>query len=148
VTGLSLNVAVGAQGSTQTVPSLAPGETYIAKVPVNDITLRTAGSLTFTTQLTNPLGVTDQVPANNRKSTVLTAPTRTRQSAMAGLSHQVTVYAAEGATSSEIARRTGLAHDAIALILHFRQPTAAASTTGHGTLRRNDSGSGGWVADA
>ena len=73
---------------------------------------------------------------------------KTRPSALAGLSHQVTVYAAEGATSSEIARRTGLAHDAIALILHFRQPTAAASTTGHGTLRRNDSGSWGWVADA
>jgi hypothetical protein len=59
------------------------------------------------------------------------------------------VYAAEGASSSEIARRTGLAHDAVALILHFRQPTGAESTTGHGAIRRTaGSASWGWVVDA
>jgi hypothetical protein len=76
-------------------------------------------------------------------ATVLAAPTRTRPSAMAGLSHQVTVFAAEGASASEIARRTGLAHDAIALILHFRQQVGAEVSP-----VRPDSASWGWVADA
>ena len=30
-----------------------------------------AGSLTYASQLVNPLGVADQVPANNRKTTTL-----------------------------------------------------------------------------
>lgn len=74
VTGLSLSVTSGTTTIPQTVPSLAPGETYVARVPVSDTTLRTVGSLTFATQLNNPLGVTDQVPANNRKTTTLSAP--------------------------------------------------------------------------
>ena len=36
--------------------------------------LAAAGRLTFTTQLTNPLGTVDQVPANNRRASVLTPP--------------------------------------------------------------------------
>lgn len=76
LTGLSLNVAIGNVSSTQSVPSLAPGESYVAKVPVSETTLRTSGNITYTTQLTNPLGVTDQVPANNRKTSVLTAPAK------------------------------------------------------------------------
>jgi hypothetical protein len=80
---------------------------------------------------------------------VLAGPGRTEQSSLAGLTQQVTVFAAEGASSSEIARRTGLAHDAIALILHYRQPAGAENTRGHGTLRRNAAApSWGWVADA
>ena len=74
---------------------------------------------------------------------ILAGPGRPRASSMAGLSQQVTSYAAEGASASEIARRTGLAHDAIALILHFRQqvgPEASAV--------RPNSPSWGWVADA
>lgn len=74
VTGMSLSVAVGTTTQTQTVPSLSAGETYVARVPVNDSTLRTAGTLSYTTQLNNPLGLSDQVPANNRRSSVLTAP--------------------------------------------------------------------------
>ncbi len=74
VSGMALNVSVDTTTSTQSIPSLAPGESYIVKAPVSDLTLRSTGSIAFTTQLTNPLGVVDQVPANNRKSTVLTAP--------------------------------------------------------------------------
>lgn len=76
VTGMTLNIAIGTTSSTQSVPSLAPGESYVAKVPVSDATLRTTGTVTFATQLANPLGVTDQVPANNRRSSVLTLPGR------------------------------------------------------------------------
>jgi hypothetical protein len=73
VSGMSLQVSTGTTTSSYTVPSLAGGETYVAKVPVNEITLKNAGSISFTTQLTNPLGVIDQVPANNKRSSVLTA---------------------------------------------------------------------------
>jgi hypothetical protein len=74
---------------------------------------------------------------------MLAGPGRPRASSMAGLSHQVTVYAAEGASPSEIARRTGLAHDAIALILHFRQQVGSEASA-----VRPDAPSWGWVADA
>jgi subtilisin family serine protease len=74
VSGMALSVGVDGTVTTQTVPSLGAGETYVAKIPVNDVALRTNGSLQFSTQLTNPLGVNDQVPANNKRSSVLTAP--------------------------------------------------------------------------
>ena len=73
VTGMSLNVSAGTTSTSYSVPSLAAGETHVAKVPVNEITLRNDGSISFTTQLANPLGVIDQVPANNQRSSVLTA---------------------------------------------------------------------------
>jgi hypothetical protein len=76
VSGMSLNVSTGTTSASQSVPSLAAGETYVAKVPVDEITLKNAGSISFTTQLTNPLGVVDQVPANNRRSSVLSAPAK------------------------------------------------------------------------
>jgi len=74
VSGMALNVTAAGSAQTLAVPSLAPGETYVAKVPVNDIALRAAGSIAFTTQLSNPAGVVDQVPANNRRASVLTPP--------------------------------------------------------------------------
>jgi hypothetical protein len=74
VSGMSLNVSAGTTRMSYSVPSLAAGETYVAKVPVNKINLQDAGSLSFSTQLTNPPGVVDQVPANNQRSSVLFAP--------------------------------------------------------------------------
>ena len=78
VSGMSLHVSTGSAGARHSVPSLASGETYVARVPVDGITLRTAGSLSFTTELSTPPGVVDQVPANNKRTSVLTAP-RPRQ---------------------------------------------------------------------
>ncbi len=74
VSGMTLNVTVGTSTTNTAVPSLAAGQTYIAKVPVSDIALRASGSLTFTTQLTNPVGAVDQVPLNNKRSSVLSVP--------------------------------------------------------------------------
>lgn len=74
VSGMTLSVGTGNSATTQTVPSLAPGESYVASVPVNETALKTAGRLTFATQLVNPSGIVDRVPANNRKSSVLTPP--------------------------------------------------------------------------
>jgi hypothetical protein len=73
VSGMSLSVSSGTTSTSQTVPSLAAGETYVAKVPVSEIALKSAGSISYTTQLSNPLGVVDQVPSNNKRSSVLTA---------------------------------------------------------------------------
>lgn len=78
VSGMSLNVSTGTTNTTYTVPSLAAGEAYVAKVPVNEITLKTAGGISFSTQLTNPAGIVDQVPANNKRSSVLLPPEGTQ----------------------------------------------------------------------
>ncbi len=73
VSGLTLAVTAGTTTAQQSVPPLSPGESYVARVPVA-ASLRTAGNVTFTTQLNNPLGVTDQIPANNRRTSTLTPP--------------------------------------------------------------------------
>jgi len=74
VGGLTLNVGVGTSGNNYTVPALAPGEIYVVRTPVDDQALRASGTLTYTTQLINPIGLVDAVPANNRRSSTLTAP--------------------------------------------------------------------------
>ena len=74
ITGMSLSVTIGTTTSNQSVPSLAAGETYVAKVSVNESALKQAGRITYSTQLVNPIGTVDQVPANNKRSSVLTAP--------------------------------------------------------------------------
>jgi len=58
------------------IPPLAAGESYIATVPVDPAALTAAGTLTFTTQLNVPPGLTDATPNNNRRSSTLTAPTK------------------------------------------------------------------------
>jgi hypothetical protein len=74
ITGLSLTITTGGATQTQVVPSLTPGETHVARVPVSETALQTAGRLTVATRLTNPAGAVDQVPANNTRASVLTAP--------------------------------------------------------------------------
>jgi hypothetical protein len=74
VTGLTLDVTAGTTTSTQPIPSLAAGETYVVAMPVSDATLKAAGTLNFTTRLNNPLGTADAVPKNNVRSSVLSAP--------------------------------------------------------------------------
>ena len=74
ITGLTLNIDAGGSTQTQVVPSLSPGETHVARVPVSDAALQTAGRLTISTRLTNPAGAVDQVPANNTRASVLTLP--------------------------------------------------------------------------
>lgn len=74
VTGLTLAINAGSPVLTQVVPSLAPGETYVARVPVSGTMLQATGQLTFSTRLTNPAGAVDQVPANNARASVLSAP--------------------------------------------------------------------------
>jgi hypothetical protein len=73
VTGSVLTVS-GAIEMAYNVPPLTPGQSWVARVPTDAVALKSAGQLTFTTQLSNAPGVTDRVPSNNRKSSVLTGP--------------------------------------------------------------------------
>jgi hypothetical protein len=75
-------------------------------------------------------------------------PRRSRPSALAGLTDQVAAFADEGATAIEIARRTGLARDAIALILHVRSSPRAEISAGRGTMFRAKRVGQTWVMDA
>lgn len=74
VTGMSLNVSAGNVVTNSAVPTLLPGESYVAKVPVRDAAVKETGRMVFKTELVNPPGLVDQVPANNQKSSVLTPP--------------------------------------------------------------------------
>jgi hypothetical protein len=76
VSGLALSVDTAGATSLHPVPSLAAGETYVVKVPVTirDSALTAADRLRYTSTLTNPPGTVDAVPANNQRSSVLTAP--------------------------------------------------------------------------
>jgi hypothetical protein len=74
VSGLQLNVDANGANTPYAVPSLDVGATYVVKVPVDQASLEAAGQVVYRAQLVNPPGVTDTVPANNRKTSVLTAP--------------------------------------------------------------------------
>jgi hypothetical protein len=58
------------------IPSLNSGGTYLVQVPVSAEQLATNGGIVFRTQLSNPTGMVDQVPANNAKSGVIIPPVK------------------------------------------------------------------------
>ncbi|HVS52216.1 MAG TPA: S8 family serine peptidase, partial [Opitutaceae bacterium] len=75
VSGLTLKITAGNSESARLVPMLAPGETFVVTWPnATALTAAAGGSVRFTTELVNPAGLTDVVPANNRRASVLTAP--------------------------------------------------------------------------
>lgn len=74
VSGMTLAVAAGATTTNYLVPNLGPGDSQVIRVPVDEAQLFNAGQIRYTTTLVNPLGLVDQVPANNVRSSVLTAP--------------------------------------------------------------------------
>lgn len=76
VTNLMLNVDVNGTASANVVPPLAPGEIYVIKAPVDPAKLAAGETFKFTTQLVNPPGLVDRVPANNRRASTLTAPVK------------------------------------------------------------------------
>jgi hypothetical protein len=72
VTGLSLDVAVNGITGRYVVASLAAGQSQVIRLPVESSQYNGNNQIQYTTTLTNPPGVTDQVPANNRRASVLT----------------------------------------------------------------------------
>jgi hypothetical protein len=76
VAGMILNVDTGTGAVACSLPLLTSGGSYVVKMPVDPVQLATAGSIVFRTQLVNPAGIVDQVPANNRRTSSLTAPAK------------------------------------------------------------------------
>lgn len=74
VSNLSLTITANAQSNSYVVPNLGAGQSQVIKVPVDGSQFNSLGQIQYTTTLVNPLGVTDQVPANNRRTSVLTKP--------------------------------------------------------------------------
>ncbi len=76
VGGLTFTLDNGGGPADTAVPLLQPGEVFTVTTAVDPMQLAAVGKLTFRTTLTNPPDVaTDAVPANNRASSSLTAPT-------------------------------------------------------------------------
>lgn len=75
VTGLSLVLTTGRATSTYVIPSLAAGQSEVVRLPIDAGQLDTVGQIRFVTTLVNPPGLADQVPSNNRRASVLAAPT-------------------------------------------------------------------------
>lgn len=74
VSGLTLTVNAAGISASLSVPSLTPGETFLARVPIDTAPLRSTGAMPFSTILVNPPGLLDRVPANNRRTSVITTP--------------------------------------------------------------------------
>ena len=76
VGGMVLNVEIDSATSTYSIPLLGPGAIYVARMPVDQEQLKASDGIVFRTQLVNPSGIVDQVPANNRKTSSLAPPTK------------------------------------------------------------------------
>jgi hypothetical protein len=74
VSGLNLDVDTNGFTVTDRVPALAAGASTVINVPVDQKTLIANGALAYKTTLSTPIGVNDQDPANNIKTSRLTAP--------------------------------------------------------------------------
>ncbi len=74
--GLQLNVDLSGVATSHPVPTLKSGTTALIQVPISAEQLATSGGIFYHTQLANPAGVVDQLPANNAKSGVILAPVK------------------------------------------------------------------------
>jgi hypothetical protein len=76
VAGLDLNIDVNGALQHQPIAWLAAGATTVINLPISSSQLVAAGRIEFHSELLNPAGSIDQVPANNRRSSALAAPTK------------------------------------------------------------------------
>ena len=72
--GLTLTADVNGAAGTYAVPSLAPGVSIAVKLPVEPAQLARGGRFVLRTELVLPSGFIDQIPANNRRASVLVLP--------------------------------------------------------------------------
>jgi hypothetical protein len=72
--GMILSVDTSGTTTTHSIPLLGPGASYVVGTAVDQSQLKAGSGLVFRTQLANPGGVIDQVPANNRKTSTLAPP--------------------------------------------------------------------------
>jgi hypothetical protein len=76
VAGLDLNIDVNGALQHQPIAWLAAGATTVINLPISSSQLVAAGHIEFQSELLNPSGSIDQIPANNRRASVLTAPNK------------------------------------------------------------------------
>jgi hypothetical protein len=76
VAGLDLVIDINGAAQHTPISWLAAGATTVVKLPISSSQLAAAGSIEFHTELVNPGGIADQVPANNRRASVLVSPTK------------------------------------------------------------------------
>jgi len=74
VDGMQLEVTVGSDPRTIGVGPLQPGASVSVPLTIDQAALQAAGQLNLDIQLTNPAGLADQVPLNNRARGAITAP--------------------------------------------------------------------------
>jgi hypothetical protein len=74
VAGLWLDINTAGTVNSQLLSPLASGQTAVIKVPIDPAALTSAGTLRIATELRNPLGLNDQIRANNHRTSTLTAP--------------------------------------------------------------------------
>jgi hypothetical protein len=74
--GMVLTVDASGTTTAYSIPLLGPGASYVVGAPVDQSQLKANPGLVFRTQLANPGGVIDQVPANNRKTSALAPSTQ------------------------------------------------------------------------
>jgi subtilisin family serine protease len=72
--GLQLSVNANGVSTPYSLPTLKAGATYVVKQPVDSVMLNATGRMLFRAQLINPVGVVDQVPANNVMSSIVIPP--------------------------------------------------------------------------
>lgn len=77
VGGMNLNVSVNGAETQYPISWLNPGAIQVVQFPLSQAQIAAQGKIQIVTQLNNPSSVVDQVPANNRKSSSLSAPTPT-----------------------------------------------------------------------
>jgi hypothetical protein len=71
VSGLVLNVDANGSSNQYRIPTLAPGATSVVNVAVDSSQL--ANGIVYRSELLNPSGVVDRVPANNRRTSSLSS---------------------------------------------------------------------------
>lgn len=75
VAGLQLDISSDGGVVSRQLPWLPAGKTTTVTIPVSAAQLEKSGVVGYQAVLTNPAGLTDREPANNRRSTLLRAPT-------------------------------------------------------------------------
>jgi hypothetical protein len=74
LSGLTLDIDTDGLTANYRVPDLAAGASTVIAVPVDKTTLSARGTLTYKTTLSAPIGINDQDPTNNIKSSRIIAP--------------------------------------------------------------------------
>lgn len=76
VAGLDLTIDINGAAQHTPISWLAAGTTTVVKLPISSSQIAAAGSIEFRSELVNPSGITDQVPANNTRASVLASPAK------------------------------------------------------------------------